>query len=242
MPADKKFELARNACAQWLVRPDGALLLPIYFGASAEGPWSVTVVECSFDGKLLRYVRHGNEFDLNVERGLVEPSIVYFCGRHFLTMRNDLRGYVSVSDDGLNFAPMKPWTFDDGEDLGSYNTQQHWLAHSDGLFLVYTRRGANNDHIIRHRAPLFMAKVDPQTLQVIRRTERIIIPERGGEFGNFGAAAISANESWITVSEGVWDASSRERGAKGATYVARIIWSKPNKLAPFPSIPLVPSP
>ena len=242
MPADKKFELARNACAQWLVRPDGALLLPIYFGASAEGPWSVTVVECSFDGKLLRYVRHGNEFDLNVERGLVEPSIVYFCGRHFLTMRNDLRGYVSVSDDGLNFAPMKPWTFDDGKDLGSYNTQQHWLAHSDGLFLVYTRRGANNDHIIRHRAPLFMAKVDPQTLQVIRRTERIIIPERGGEFGNFGAAAISANESWITVSEGVWDAASRERGAKGATYVARIIWSKPNKLAPFPSIPLVPSP
>jgi len=234
MPADPKFELARNACAQWLVRPDGALLLPIYFGPSADGPWSVAVVECSFDGKQLRYVRHGNEFDLNVERGLVEPSIVFYGGRYFLTMRNDLRGYVSASDDGLNFEPMKPWTFDDGEELGSYNTQQHWLAHSDGLFLVYTRRGANNDHIIRHRAPLFMAQVDPQTLQVIRRTERIIIPERGGEFGNFGAAAISANESWITVSEGVWDAASRERGAKGATYVARIIWSKPNQLAPFP--------
>lgn len=69
MPADPKFELARNACAQWLVRPDGALLLPIYFGASAEGPWSVTVVECSIDGQQLRYVRHGNEFDLSVERG-----------------------------------------------------------------------------------------------------------------------------------------------------------------------------
>ncbi len=234
MPADKKFELARNACAQWLVRPDGALLLPIYFGASAEGPWSVTVAECSFDGKQLRYIRHGNEFDLAVERGLVEPSIVFFGSRYFLTMRNDLRGYVSVSDDGLNFKPMRPWTFDDGEDLGSYNTQQHWLAHSDGLFLVYTRRGANNDHIIRHRAPLFMAQVDPDTLQVIRRTERIVIPERGGEFGNFGAAAISASESWITVSEGVWDAASRERGAKGATYVARVIWSKPNQLAPFP--------
>lgn len=234
MPADPKFELARNACAQWLVRPDGALLLPIYFGASAEGPWSVTVVECRFDGKQLRYVRHGNEFDFAVERGLVEPSIIFFGGRYFLTMRNDLRGYVSVSDDGLNFAPMRPWTFDDGEELGSYNTQQHWLAHSDGLFLVYTRRGANNDHIIRHRAPLFMAQVDPETLQVIRRTERIVIPERGGEFGNFGAAAIDSKESWITVSEGVWDAASRERGAKGATYVARIIWSKPNQLAPFP--------
>lgn len=234
MPADPKFELARNACAQWLVRPDGALLLPIYFGPSAEGPWSVTVVECSFDGKQLCYIRHGNEFDLNVERGLVEPSIVFFGGRYFLTMRNDLCGYVSVSDDGLHFAPMKAWTFDDGEELGSYNTQQHWLAHSDGLFLVYTRRGANNDHVIRHRAPLFMAQINPETLQVIRRTERIVIPERGGEFGNFGAAAIDANESWITVSEGVWDEAARRRGAKGATYIARILWSKPNQLTPFP--------
>ena len=68
---------------------------------------------------------------------------------------------MSVSDDGLQFAEPKPWTFDDGAELGSYNTQQHWLAHSDGLFLVYTRRGANNDHIVRHRAPLFMAQVDP---------------------------------------------------------------------------------
>jgi hypothetical protein len=31
---------------------------------------------------------------------------------------------------------------DDGAELGSYNTQQHWLSHGDGLFLMYTRRGA----------------------------------------------------------------------------------------------------
>lgn len=41
---------------------------------------------------------------------------------------------------------------DDGKELGSYNTQRHWLAHSVGPFLVYTRRGADNDHILRHRA------------------------------------------------------------------------------------------
>ena len=234
MPAEQKFDFSRNACAQWLVRDDYKLLVPVYFGTSSKGPWSATVLECSFDGEELRYLSHGTEFDLNVERGLAEPSLVYFGGHYFLTMRNDQRGYVSVSDDGLHFEPMRAWTFDDGEELGSYNTQQHWLAHSDGLFLVYTRRGSNNDHIARHRAPLFMAEVDPKTLQVIRRTERIVIPERGGELGNFGASAMNANESWITVSEGVWNDDARQRGAKGATFVARIIWSKPNKLAPFP--------
>src|SRR6185436_12067028 len=101
--------------------------------------------------------------------------------RFYLTLRNDQRAYVTTSRDGLHFDAIRPWTFDDGSDLGSYNTQQHWLAHSDGLFLVYTRRGANNDHIIRSRAPLFIARVDPEKLCVIRSSERILIPERGGE-------------------------------------------------------------
>ena len=65
-----------------------------------------------------------------------------------MTMRNDKKGFVAVSDDGLHFGPIKPWTFDDGSELGSYNTQQKWVTHSDGLFLVYTRRGVDNDEII----------------------------------------------------------------------------------------------
>src|SRR5439155_26923249 len=161
----------------------------------------ITVVRCAFDGKELKYQKHGTELALNVERGLVEPSLVKHRGRYYLTIRNDVKGYVTVSDDGLNYESIKPWTFDDGKDLGSYNTQQHWLAHSDGLFLVYTRRGANNDHIIRHRAPLFIARVDPERLHVIRKSERVLIPERGGELGNFGAAAITEKESWVTVAE-----------------------------------------
>jgi hypothetical protein len=156
---------------------------------------------------------------------------VAFHNRFFLTLRNDLRGYVSVSDDGLQFAEPKPWLFDDGTELGSYNTQQHWLAHSDGLFLVYTRRGANNDHIVRHRAPLFMAQVNPETLRVMRGTEKILVPERGAEMGNFGACAISATESWVTVSEGMFMKDSKARGAEGATFVARILWAKPNQLS-----------
>src|SRR5204863_8965791 len=114
-----------------------------------------------------------------------------------------------------------------GKELGSYNTQQHWLDHSDGLFLIYTRRGAGNDHIIRHRAPLFMAQVDTGEQQVVRRTEQVVVPERGAELGNFGCNYVSPNESWVTVSEGMFMKDSRQRGAEGATFVARILWSKP---------------
>lgn len=230
LPTDAQFNFARNACSQWLVRPDGCLLVPLYIGPNSHEPFSTTVSECRFDGTKLNYVRHGSVLKLNIARGLYEPSLIAFRGRYFLTLRNDERGYVSVGDDGLQFAESQPWLFDDGAELGSYNTQQHWLAHSDGLFLIYTRRGATNDHIVRHRAPLFMAQVDPATLRVIRRTEQLVVPERGAELGNFGAAAINQSESWITVSEGMFMKDSRTRGAEGATLLARVLWAKPNQL------------
>lgn len=228
-PEGEYFNFARNACAQWLVQEDGTILLPFYHGRNAKEPFRVTVIAYRFDGQQLNYLKHGNELSLPVVRGLCEPSLVHFQGKYYLTIRNDLKGYVTVSKDGLNYQPITSWLFDDSTELGSYNTQQHWLSHSDGLFLVYTRRGGNNDHIIRHRAPLFIAEVDPKTLRVIRATERVLIPERGGEMGNFGASAISPSESWVTVSEGLWNEDSRKRGAEGATFIARVKWSKPNR-------------
>lgn len=234
LPADAEFDFARNACSQWLVKPDGTLLVPLYIGRSASGPYSTTVAECRFDGRKLTYLRHGTVLRLEVPRGLYEPSLATFGGRYFLTLRNDVRGYHSTSDDGLGFSAPRPWTFDDGTELGSYNTQQHWITHSDALFLVYTRRGATNDHIVRNRAPLFMAQVDPENLRVLRRTERVLVPERGAELGNFGAASIAPDESWVTVSEGLFMKDSRARGAEGATFVARIRWSRPNRLVPMP--------
>lgn len=229
MPADAKFNFCRNACAQWLVEADGTLLVPLYFGPDAKQPHAVTVARCRFDGERLTYLRHGDELTLNVVRGLVEPSLTRFGGRYFLTIRNDKAGYVTVGDDGLTWAAIKEWTFDDGTPLGSYNTQQHWLTHSDGLFLVYTRRGANNDHIVRHRAPLFAGRVDPERLCVVRASERVVIPERGAEMGNFGVAAVGPGESWVTVSEGLWNDASRRKGADGSTFVARVIWSRPSR-------------
>ncbi|WP_406695937.1 GDSL-type esterase/lipase family protein [Singulisphaera sp. Ch08] len=227
MPVGPTFDFARSACAQFVVEPDGSVLLPFYIGRSATVPYAVTVVRCRFDGDKLTYVEHGDVLALDVARGLYEPSLVRAGGRFFLTIRNDNKGYVTASNDGLHYRPVKAWTFDDGQELGSYNTQQHWLTHGDGLFLVYTRRGANNDHIIRHRAPLFLAQVDPERLSVIRATEQVLVPERGAELGNFGAAAINDRESWVTVSEGMWNETARKRGAKGALFVARVLWEEP---------------
>lgn len=74
-----------------------------------------------------------------------------------------------------------------------------------------------------------MAQVDTQRLCVLRTTERILVPKRGATLGNFGAAQISPEESWVTVSEGVWDDAARQRGATGATFVARILWATINR-------------
>ncbi len=226
---ETKFFLVAPGCVQWLVRPDGSLLVPVYFRGPTGSDYSVTVLECAFDGETLRYVRHGDELTLAGGRGLAEPSLAFFRGKYYLTLRNDACGYVTTSDDGLRFAPIKPWTFDDGSDLGSYNTQQHWLVHSDGLFLSYTRRGANNDHITRNRAPLFLTQVDADKLHVIRSTEQILLPERGVMLGNFGAAAITPTESWVTDAEFIVADKPHARGADGSVFSARVKWSRPNR-------------
>ncbi len=69
------------------------------------------------------------------------------------------------------------------------------------LYLVYTRKGANNDHVFRHRAPLFIAQVDTTRLCLIRETEKIVIPERGARLGNCGCLQLSASEAWVIASE-----------------------------------------
>ncbi len=48
MPADPIFEYARSACAQYLVEPDGTLLLPFYIGRAANEPNAVTTARATF--------------------------------------------------------------------------------------------------------------------------------------------------------------------------------------------------
>lgn len=206
-PENVSFFNEGAGSTQRLDLADGTILLPTYIalqqktGQVFEFQSAAAVMRCSFDGQNLRYLEHGNEVTIPSGRGFAEPSIAYAAERYFLTLRNNDAGYITTSDDGLHYDDPKPWTFDDGSDLGSYNTQQHWLTHGDDLYLVYTRRGADNDHIFRHRAPLFIAQVDTDRLCVIRDTERILVPQRGARLGNFGVAKINENESWVVVSE-----------------------------------------
>ena len=235
MPDEPRFANAGAGCTQRCDLPGGDILLPIYFKQPEEKLSSTTVVRCRFDGETLSYVEHGSELSIDVPRGLGEPSLARFGGRFFLTIRNDQCGYVTSGPDGLHFDPPRKWTFDDGEELGSYNTQQHWVAHREGLFLVYTRRGANNDHVFRHRAPLFIAQVDPQRLCVVRATERVLVPERGARLGNFGVTPVSPSETWVTAAEWMqtWGPNhvlpvDNKYGADNTVWVAKIKWNRPN--------------
>ena len=201
------FYNSGSGCVQRLDLANGDILLPIYYRTeeASRDPWHhcsrVAVLRCTFDGETLRYVEHGNSLSVPEPRGLGEPSIARFADRFFLALRNDCCGFVAASDDGLHFGTPVPWRFDDGEDLGNYNTQQHWVTHADALFLVYTRRGAGNDHVFRHRAPLFMAEVDPERLCVIRDSERVIIPEDGARMGNFCTLNVDSDEAWVITGE-----------------------------------------
>ncbi|MCA9426382.1 MAG: exo-alpha-sialidase, partial [Candidatus Omnitrophica bacterium] len=94
-----------------------------------------------------------------------------------------------------------------------------------GLFLVYTRRGAENDHVFRHRAPLFIAQVDPDTLCVLRETERVLVPERGARLGNFGITDVKNNETWVTVAEWMQPVGIEKYGSDNTIYVAKIRWT-----------------
>jgi len=228
---DGRFFLVAPGCVQWLVQPDGSLLLPIYFNGREGTDYRATVLQCAFDGRTLTYLRHGDELAIQGGRGFCEPSLARFRGQYLLTLRNDARAYVTVSQDGLHFAPARPWAFDDGQELGSYNTQAHWLVHSEGLFLTYTRRGADNDRIPRHRAPIFMAQVDPTNLCVLRKTEQAVLPERGVMLGNFGAASVTSTESWITDAEFAFGTRPNARGADGTVWLGRVLWPTPNRLA-----------
>ena len=232
MPDKTKFFNSGSGCAQWLVKSDGTLLIPAYFKVKEDTTncYSSTVLHCAFDGTTLTYLEHGDELKWSEPRGVYEPSLTFYHGKYYLTLRNDKKAYVTVSDDAMHWQPIKPWTFDNGTELGSYNTQQHWVTHSDGLFLVYTRKGANNDHIPRNRAPLFMARINTDSLFVLKNTEKIIIPERGAMMGNFGATAINENETWVTVGENMYPKENLNRGANGSVFAARILWSRKNRI------------
>jgi hypothetical protein len=141
---------------------------------------------------------------------------------------------VCASDDGLKWTPKQPWAWDDGEPLTMSTTQQHWIAHSEALWLVYTRKDASNANVIRWRSPLWMAQVDLNTLRLLRDSERVVLPlvgdgvndpDRVAIMGNFHTTNASPEVSWVTVGE--WQPRN---GINGDLLLGRIQWNKLNTL------------
>jgi hypothetical protein len=226
-----------NNCGQRVTLPSGDILLALSHAATRSQPRAVTSVVCAFDGEVLSVRRTGAEITHGQGRGLLEPSLVAWRNRFYLTLRaEDGHGYVCASEDGLSWSPKQAWRWDDGEALAMSTTQQHWLPHSDALWLVYTRRDPTNLNVVRWRAPLWMAQVDPSSLRLVRATERIVLPlvgdgvrdpDRVAIMGNFHPVNVTPDESWVTVGE--WQPKN---GIKGDLLLARIRWSSPNRLVP----------
>lgn len=207
MPDEDKFFSCGCGSGQSYELENGDLLIPVYFMSheEAKDPWHshfhVMVMRCSFDGAEIKLIKYGNAVTTAVPRGLCEPSIIKLKDRFFVALRNDEKGYVTSSKDGLTLNEPQVLVFDDGKESGNYCTQQHWITLKDKLYMVYTRKGANNDHVFRHRAPLFIAEFDTDRMCLVRSTERIAVPERGARLGNFGCVNISENEAWVVASE-----------------------------------------
>jgi hypothetical protein len=224
-----------NNCGQRVVLPNGDILLAFTFGDKPTHR-SVAGVLCSFDGENLKIKKVGPPLKLAHKRGLLEPSVTQFDGKFYITIRaEDDHGYQSVSADGLNWAPKQRWVWGNGDPINMSTTQQHWLTHSDGLFLVYTRKDKANTGVIRWRAPLYVARVDVRTRRLIRATERVVLPLMGDGvkdpnsvalMGNFNITNAGPGESWVTVGE--W---MPRKNARGDLLLARIRWSRPNQLA-----------
>lgn len=221
-------------CSQRVNLPEGDVLIPLTFGPVEPVHRSVTSVRCRFDGTELTIVESGSVLVNKSGRGLLEPSLVAYDGEFFMTIRaEDECGYVARSSDGLKWETQQPWCWDDGTPLTMSTTQQHWMTHSDGLFLVYTRKSEENSEVIRFRAPLYMAKVDRKSLRLIRESERVVIPiqddpaqpRRVALLGNFHTLNVTPEESWVTVGE-----NRPYDGYLGDTWLGRVRWSKPNQL------------
>ncbi len=234
LPDEERWFNVGAGSAQITELSNGDLLVPVYHNERKDHKHRhVRLLRCSFDGESMRLIEASEGITIATHRGLLEPSVTTYQGKYYVTIRHDLTGYVSVSEDGKTLSEPREWCWEDGVPIGNYNTQQHWVTHSDGLFLAYTRKGADNDRVFRHRAPIFLAQVDTRKLCLIRETEQALTPERGARCGNFGVTAVSPDESWLTTAEWMQPRGCEKYGSDNSIWVVRIRWDRPNRAFPF---------
>ena len=213
LKVDGTFSGYRTACTQICRDRNGDWIVPFYakkLSAEKNGaPMFFTITaRYRFDGKKLVFQEKGNVLEIGVGRGFVEPSVCTNSdkSRFYLTLRaEDGHAYSAVSEDGLFWSDPIPWRWDDGTEIETSTTQQHWLKTGGKIYLAYTRKTAENAHIFRFRAPLYLAEADPERGVLIKRTESVVFPlrERDGEaavYGNFHVTQLSDDHALISDS------------------------------------------
>ena len=134
-PEFKDYAIYSCNCAQKSIMNDGKMLIPITFGNYCR---SITSFLCDFNGETLSVVKRGNILKHPVGRGLLEPSMIKYQNKYYITLRaEDEYAYLSRSNDGLNWQTIKAWEWDNGKPLTMSSTQQHWLKFDGKLYLLY---------------------------------------------------------------------------------------------------------
>ncbi len=221
-----EFTDCGSGCSQGVELENGEILLPVAFSQlenEEKLPDKVVVLRCGFDGETLEVLEIGNQLAVpDSFRGIGEASILAFAGKYYLTIRDDDHGYVAVSEDGLHFDQPRLWRWEDGEILPTYNTQSHWLTAGGKAYLVYTRKNGRNDHVFRHRAPLYAAELNPETVTLRRETEFAVVPERGARLGNFGVCPLNGETALVVAAEWMQPAGCEAYGSKNAIWLVEV--------------------
>lgn len=214
------YEDCGNGCGQSIELENGELLIPVYFKKKDRKDYAAAVLRCALVGDELKLLEIGSALEVSVKRGLNEPSIILHEGTYYMTIRNDECGFVAKSADGLHYTDLQHWKWQDGSLLQNYNTQQHWMQLGDALYLVYTRRGAENDHVFRHRAPLFAARVE--NMRLVPESEIAVVPQRGARLGNFGVASLANGSALVMAAEWMQPIGCEQYGSDNAIFLSTV--------------------
>lgn len=211
------------SCSDRCDMEDGRIYVAAY-GWQPSGKLEVKIYECRLDGDVLYAT--GNESPSIAKgdsaRGVGEPSMTFFDGRYFLTLRTDEQAMFAVSENPLEFSRVEPIRWDTGECVPSYNTQTKWLRLGGKLYLVYTRRAENNGHVFRHRAPLWLAKFDTGRHVLLKNTEIALTPVRGARCGNFGVTELSDTHALVVTTEWMQPLGCEKYGADNSVFIVDV--------------------
>jgi len=227
----KSFRVAvdgrERPCVAYGQRVDlsnGEILLPFSTIKKLDGWESIRwcgSARCRFDGETIDVIETGNLVTHPKPRGFVEPSMAEHNGVFYMTLRaQDGHSHVTTSKDGLRWKQPRPWCWDNGDPIAMDQTMTKFIRRAEGLFLVYTRITGKNTNVFRHRAPLFIAEIDPDSVRLVRRTESTLLANNGFPLGNFGVTEVSPCETWVTAPE--WDRGGKEIPCDNR--LARVLW------------------